>query len=289
MRRRVKCVTSFLMSGRKRGLLDHAAQRRLTRDECEAYENDGVVYVSKVFGLGWIDFLCEAFEVALENPGGLAEEYSPVGGTGRFFTDLDIWQRIPQFHRFVFESPAAKIAAEVMGATRINFFYDQIFIKEPGTLARTPWHQDQPYWAVSGHQICSLWLPLDPVRKESSLRFIKGSHRWPAHNPHHFLDDSPYEGTGLPELPDIEANLEKYEIMSWDMEPGDCLIFQSMIVHGSLGNASLDHRRRALATRWCGDDARYRRQAGEVAIPTSDPGLSDGDLLDCDLFPSITL
>jgi len=270
-------------------MLGNEPIRHLTRGEQEAYENDGVVCVTKVFDLGWIDFLRDAFEVALENPGGLAEEYSPVDGEGRFFADLDMWKRIPQFGRFVFDSPAAKIAAETMGATRINFFYDQMFIKEPGTLEPTPWHQDQPYWAVSGRQVCSIWVPLDPVRKASSLRFVRGSHRWPAHNPHHFGDDSPYEGTGLPELPDIEANLGRYEIIGWDMVPGDCLVFQSMIVHGSLGNASLDHRRRALATRWCGDDARYWRRSGEVAIPTSDPGLADGDLLDCDLFPSVAI
>ena len=75
---------------------------------------------------------------------------------------------------------------------------------------------------------------LDPVEKESSLQFVKGSHRWPAHNPHHFGDDSPYEGTGLPELPNIDSEIEEYEILRWDMVPGDCLVFQGMSVHGSM-------------------------------------------------------
>ena len=101
------------------------------------------------------------------------------------------------------------------------------------------------------------------------------------------MDNSPYEGTGLPELPDIEANRDEYEILGWDMEPGDCLVFQAMIVHGSDGNTSLDNRRRALATRWTGDDARYDRRSGEVAIPTSDPGLADGAEMDCEDFPVI--
>jgi|TARA_Y100000817_G_scaffold150283_1_gene117539 ectoine hydroxylase-related dioxygenase (phytanoyl-CoA dioxygenase family) len=264
-------------------------RRRLTQNERYIYENDGVALLSDVLDSGWIDFLRNAFEEALSNPGSLAEEYAPADGPGRFFADLNMWQRIPAFRQFVFESPAAKIAAEVMRASRINFFYDQMFVKESGTLERTPWHQDQPYWAVSGQQVCSVWIPLDPVQKESSLQFVKGSHRWPAHNPHHFGDDSPYEGTGLPELPNIESKIEEYEILSWNMVPGDCLVFQGMSVHGSPGNTSEVHRRRALATRWCGDDARYRHKAGEVAIPTSDSGLADGDLLDCDLFPSIPL
>lgn len=272
-----------------KNLLDAEPLRRLTQEERDIYENNGVVLLSDVFDLGCVDFLRDAFEVALSNPGSLAEEYAPADGPGRFFADLNMWQRIPAFHQFVFESPAAKIAADVMGSSRINFFYDQMFVKEIETPERTPWHQDQPYWAVSGRQVCSVWVPLDPIPKDSSLQFVKGSHNWPAHNPHHFLDDSPYEGTGLPELPNIEAELEEYEILSWDMGPGDCLVFQGMSVHGSPGNISQEHRRRALATRWCGDDARYCLQNGEVAIPTSDPGLVDGDLLDCDLFPSLPL
>ena len=32
---------------------------------------------------------------------------------------------------------------------------------------------------------------------------------------------------------------EKYELLGWDMEPGDCLVFQAMIVHGAAGNASM--------------------------------------------------
>ncbi|MBG01630.1 MAG: phytanoyl-CoA dioxygenase [Acidimicrobiaceae bacterium] len=261
----------------------------LQASQRKSYETDGVVYLSKIFDLEWIHFLRDAFELALSQPGPLSEEYTPEGKAGRFFTDLDMWQRLEPFKSFIFESPAVKIAGEIMQSTRINFFYDQMFVKYQQTEEHTPWHQDQPYWAVTGKQVCSVWLPLDPIEKSSSLQFIKGSHQWPAHNPHHFGDDTPYEGTGLPELPDIEKGLSQYEILSWDVEPGDCLVFQGMIVHGSYGNSSSDVPRRALATRWCGDDVRYFRGPGEIAIPTSDPGLSDGDLLDCDLFPSIAL
>jgi ectoine hydroxylase-related dioxygenase (phytanoyl-CoA dioxygenase family) len=238
-----------------------------------------------VFDLAWIEFLREAVEVAMANPGPMAEEYARGGG--RFFGDLDIAQRHTAFGEFVHQSPAAEIAGTVMSASKANFFYDQLLVKEPGTAAPTPWHQDQPYWGVSGRQVASIWLPLDDVKLESSLKYVAGSHLWEAHNPHNFIDDTPYEGTGLPELPDINANPEKYEILGWDMQPGDCLVFQAMIVHGSAGNSSLQNRRRALATRWTGDDARYAVRPGRVAIPTRDPGLVHGDIMDCEDFPVI--
>lgn len=248
------------------------------------YEADGIVCLRGVIPLAWIALLREAVEVALAEPGPHAEEYAKGGG--RFFGDLDLWQRHEPFRRFVMESPAAEIAGRIMGASKANFFYDQLLVKEPGTAERTPWHQDQPYWAVAGRQVCSIWLPLDPVTQETCVEYVAGSHAWPAFSPYHFSDGRPYADTGLPPLPDIEAERQRHRIVSFAMEPGDCLVFQAMIVHGAPANRSAN-RRRALATRWTGDDARYCLRAGEVAIPTSVPGLRHGDVMDCALFPVV--
>ncbi len=175
-----------------------------------AYERDGIVCLRGRFSKDWLDFLAGAIEEAMAHPGPHAEEYTPKGGSGRFFGDLELFERLPKFRRFALESPAARIAGEVMGATRVNFFYDQLLVKEPGTAERTPWHQDQPYWAVSGYQVCSVWLSLDPVPEDVCVEYVCGSHRWPEFSPYHFADGTPYAGTGLPPLPDVEANRGKY-------------------------------------------------------------------------------
>ncbi len=260
--------------------------RQVTLDERETYERDGVVCLRAIFPGDWLDFLAGAIDEAMANPGPHAEDYERANGTGRFFGDLEMAQRLPAFRKFVLESPAAEIAGRLMGAARINFFYDQLLVKEPGTSARTPWHQDQPYWAVSGRQVCSLWLPLDPIPENVSVEYVRGSHRWPEYNPAHFADGSAYADTGLPPLPDIEAEREKYSITAFEIQPGDLLAFQAMIVHGAPGNSG-GHRRRALSTRWTGDDARYCVRKGEVAIPTTDPGLKAGDPMDCERFPLV--
>ena len=74
--------------------------------------------------------------------------------------------------------PALEESARVMGASKVNFFYDQLLVKEPGTRERTPWHHDQPYYPIDGEQIVSLWLPLDPVDRATCVEYVKGSHRW---------------------------------------------------------------------------------------------------------------
>jgi ectoine hydroxylase-related dioxygenase (phytanoyl-CoA dioxygenase family) len=256
----------------------------ITYFDRQTYETDGVVCLRNVVPPSWLKFLAGAIDEAMNDPGPNAEELGK--GSGRFFGDLEMALRLPSFRRFVLESPAAEIAGRVMGANKVNFFYDQLLVKEPGTSERTPWHQDQPYWAVSGYQVCSVWLPLDTVPESVSVEYVAGSHKWQEFSPYHFSDGSPYQDTGLAPLPDIESQRDQYDIKRFSLEPGDCLVFNAMIVHGAPGNNS-KHRRRALATRWTGDDARYFRRRGEVAIPTQDPGLPDGALLDSARFPVV--
>lgn len=255
--------------------------------DIEAYTKDGVVCLRDVFDPSWIKHLRNWTDTAMSKPGPHAEEYTANGGAGRAFNDLDLARRHDGFREFVHKSPAAQIAGTIMQSDKVNFFYDQLIVKEPNTAERTPWHQDQPYWAVSGRQVCSIWLPLDLISKQVSVQYVAGSHEWAEHNPHHFADDSPYAGTDLPELPDIDANLGEYNVLTWDMEPGDCLVFQGMIVHGAPGNSNANTRRRALATRWTGDDARYLIRPGETGVPTRDPGILDGEPMDCEDFPVI--
>ncbi|WP_425403961.1 phytanoyl-CoA dioxygenase family protein [Hwanghaeella sp.] len=251
-----------------------------------AYEQDGVVCLRGVFSTEWIDLMRGAVEDAMAAPGPFAEDYADPASGGRFFGDLDVWKRHAAFRKFVLESPAAEVAGGIMRSGTSTFFYDQLLVKEGGTAERTPWHQDQPYWAVSGRQVASLWVPFDPVPKDVSVEYVAGSHLWQAHNPYHFSDGTPYEGTDLPPLPEIEGNRGDYRILSFALEPGDCLVFQAMVVHGAPGNP-YKSRRRALATRWLGDDARVFKRKGEVAIPTTDPGFAHGERYRGEDYPTV--
>ena len=61
--------------------------------------------------------------------------------------------------------------------------YDISFIRAPskfyqGTEKETPWHHDQSYYPIDGFCMASIWMPVDPVPKDSSLKFVKGSHKW---------------------------------------------------------------------------------------------------------------
>ena len=90
----------------------------------------------------------------------------------------------------------------------------------------------------------------------------------------------------LEDVPDIEANRDDYDLLSWDMQPGDILIFHPLIVHGSGGNQSMTRHRRALASRWVGEDVVYDPRPHTMPLPP-DHGLEAGERLHGHLFPTV--
>lgn len=215
-------------------------------------------------------------------------------GAGRFLGDIGAWAVKPGLRRCVETSPAAEIAARMLKSHKANFLYDQLFVKEPGTAARTPWHQDGPYWPVQGRQILSIWLALDDVTVESSgVEYLKGSHRWGKEfRPIHFGGDTEaYKMLPGETLPDIDALRKEpgneLDVVNWDMLAGDCLLHHSMTVHGAPGNASATQRRRAYATRWTGDDVVYAPREGQARITIDEPTCRVGEPIDCAVFPCL--
>lgn len=59
-----------------------------------------------------------------------------------------------------------------MNSETARLYHDHLLVKEPNTRQRTPWHQDQPYYNIDGRQNCSMWMPVDPVSRESTLEFV---------------------------------------------------------------------------------------------------------------------
>ena len=149
-----------------------------TQAEIEAYRTDGVVCLRGVIDRDWIERLRDGVAADMAEPGPHVEIYTEESDPGLFFNDFDLWRHVPVFKEFALKGPLAAIAAALSGASAITFFYDQVFVKEPGTEGLTQWHQDQPYMAVDGQQLCSNWIPLDPITPETTLEFVRGSHRW---------------------------------------------------------------------------------------------------------------
>ena len=148
----------------------------------------------------------------------------------------------------------------------------------------------QPYWPVKGWQIASVWVALDRIdRSNGAVEFIAGSHRWGVNyrpTPFRKGHEIKFTSSDLQQIPAIDADRSKYDIRWWEMEPGDCLVFHAMIVHGAPGNDTPAARRRGLSLRYTGDDARYDPRPGTFQFPHK-PDLAAGAPMTCDLFPRV--
>ncbi|MBM85930.1 MAG: phytanoyl-CoA dioxygenase [Rhodospirillaceae bacterium] len=255
-----------------------------------AFRRDGATVLRGVFDEHWIDTLRRGVEVNMNTPGEYTRAYTQDGAPGHFFGDYCNWQRIEEYRAFLFNSPAPGLARQLMRSQKVNLFHEHVLVKEPGTLDRTPWHHDQPYYCVNGRDTCSLWIPLDPVACESCVEFIAGSHLWERwFTPMKFIGEQ-YDqiDEGFEPIPDIDSERSTHQMLSWNLEPGDCIAFHFLTVHGAPGNNS-PNRRRAFAARYVGDDAVFIRRAGIMSPPFPDITLQPGDPLDCETFPVISL
>jgi len=255
----------------------------------DAFARDGAVCLRGVFN-DWVDALAAGVERNLEEPGEYFDDNTNADQTGRFWDDYCNWQRIPQFRQFAYESAVGPIAAALMKSTKVQAFHEHVLVKEPGTSTPTRWHSDNPYYFVDGVQNVSFWIPLDPVR-ENSLRLIKGSHLWDKDvlPVRWFSGDGFYPNVdGYAPVPDPDAEPDKFEVLRWDLDPGDAIAFHYRTVHGARGNTS-SSRRRAFSFRVVGDDARYVSRPGPTSPPFPGHGMVDGDRLRSDWFPTLSL
>lgn len=262
----------------------------VTDNDIRTYETDGIVCVRGAFGREWIELLAAGVEKNIAQPGPLHTVQQTANDPGFFLTDFCMAHRLEEFRRFAVASPAAEIAARLMRSTRVNFFYDGLWVKERGTPKRTRWHQDQPYYSVDGRHMCILWLPLDPVPREVCLELVRGSHNWGRWFQPELTRtgrDLYPENTAFERMPDIEGARSHYDIVAFDMQPGDAIAFHGMIVHGAPGNPGSTNRRRALSTIWLGDDAVYATRPGPVRPLFEGHGLAPGDAMDSPYFPRV--
>ena len=233
----------------------------LTRQDREAFEQDGVVCLRGVVPPDEAEHMLGVCIAVMDSGRGRVREAKQEADPGRFFSAAYMYATEPPFRAFAERSVLPGVASQLMDSPTVRFYYDQLFIKEPGTSAPTPWHNDLPFWPFRGNDLVSLWVALTPVNRQSSgLDYGAGSHRWgtmfQAVTPDY---DKRFMNPDLPPCPDYSqpANGEGHRILSWEMQPGDVLAHHPMAVHGAGGNASAVNRRVGLSIRYLGRDVAW--------------------------------
>ena len=251
----------------------------------ETHESDGIVCLRRIFDEKWLDLASVGIKKNIKNPSKYSDWLVDENGKGLFFNDYYNCDKIPEYYEYVTKSPAAELAGRLMKGCKSIFFHEHVFFKEKGSSKETPWHHDFTYYPLTGFQNCSIWMPTTPVRKQSCVKFVRGSHLWgECFIPVKFESKSNYSVVdqtlmeGMCDIKPFITNMNSEDVLQWDLQPGDCIAFHMKCVHGTEESTNPEDRI-VMATRWLGEDITYARRPW-VASPPAEllpPDLKLGD------------
>lgn len=245
-----------------------------------AYHRDGAVLLKGLLSDVELDLLRDGLEEIEAAPGAMSSRVEGRDGTGETLVDQFPSHSSPSLRKLIEEGISAQLAATLMGTSSAQLILDQVFYKRAGRIVPTPWHQDTPFLRVRGHDMARVWLTCDPSPHDVTLSVVRGSHLWNVVFNTGSMAESEvrtaaeageftYDGIGderLPPVPDIEGHRDSFDILSWDVEPGDVIVFHGNILHGTSGKEHHPHPRRAFASMWGGPALRY-----QAAMPHAMP------------------
>ncbi len=258
-----------------------------------AYRRDGVICLRKALTAQWLDCTRRGIERNLREPGPFFRDQTPDGSPARYLFDYWNWERIPEFGQFMSDSPMAAQVSALLQAKRLFMVMDNWFLREGGATNGAPWHHDEPYFDFVGGQLCIYWFALDAATSEEGLTFVAGSHAWgKLFQPQQFKVHRAFDGVTSDYHPieDFEADRGN-RLLSWDLEPGDALIFDFRTLHrATCGPQPPSRTVQRMSYRFADQDTVFRPR-GEWTREISDYLIARGQRpdrpLDCPLLPCL--
>ena len=244
----------------------------------QTYQHDGVVKVPGLLDKKWVAQLLSVIEnVRQDEKAYLAQHRTAeVSHAQGRMTIRWLWRDNPDVATFFTDAGVHPVVAAIIGARRLQYWYDLTFIHEAGMddAEGTPWHHDIAAFPVKGTQIPSLWIALGRIDQSSSpLQCIRGSHRDRLmYRPPVYIDPNTPCPTGYAEAPNFKDLVARgeVEVITWTFEPGDALIINPYTIHGAPPNASQSKPRISFTTRWMGDDVVWGPDTFSMKVPGVD-------------------
>jgi phytanoyl-CoA hydroxylase len=155
---------------------------------------------------------------------------------------------IRKYMDFTEEAPALKAAAnsrrlhaaldQILGQGRV-LFQEMALVKPPRIGSEKPWHQDAAYFRLTDPGlIVGVWIALDPALKMNGcMEVVPGSH---LDGPVPHVHENDFNRCRI-----IPPKVRARERVAIEMQPGDALLFNSLLHHFTSPNKS-DLRRRAV-------------------------------------------
>lgn len=175
---------------------------------------------------------------------------------------------LPQFKDFILSSKAPKIFQDVYNLEPIIHGNSSYFAKPALIGKEVHLHQDMAFFNLKSHEVLTFWIAIDPSTKENgAVYYIKNKKALNTKYPH---EPRGNPGTSMRIIPSDSYNIIKDEIFCPNLVPGDCLIHNAYIPHGSYPNFSDSPRRAINFTLMSGhnsiDEKSHRKYLNELDL-----------------------
>lgn len=141
----------------------------------------------------------------------------------------------------------------------IGLWSSHFICKEPLIGKQTPWHEDSAYWngrLSSFDKIITVWLAIDRSTKENGcMRVIPGTHT-DGFSEYEEVDGS--QNIFSTEIKKVDNEKAVY----FELEPGECSVHDSRIIHGAAANTS-EFRRCGYTMRYFSTDAKVYEEKNQ--------------------------
>lgn len=228
---------------------------RLSREQIDAYWRDGYVCVRGLFAPDevepWRERTRALASGAAQPPSGM-QLVRDVMVAKKAFTPptaehaickINFFENDPVFMGYARHPSLLDCVADLLGP-ELLFVNSMVITKPPGVDGRHPLHQDLLYFGFRpGDAVLGTWTALEPVTRDNGcLAVLPGSHRGPL-LPHE-VPGWEYVNFGFLGAAGAGAGSERVHV---EMEPGDTLLFHSLLLHGSGRNRTSGFRRAIAA------------------------------------------
>ena len=147
--------------------------------------------------------------------------------------NLKKWKWINKIQK---ETKIKKIVHSILG-NKVKKFGAELFAKPAKTGRNVPIHQDNYYWCTKTGKGITIWISLGKSNKKNGAVFyFLGSHK---------MGLLEHEISYKPGSSQILKNLESlkfFKKITPTLNPGDCIVHNSLIIHGSDKNISKNSR-----------------------------------------------
>ncbi|TDI89992.1 MAG: phytanoyl-CoA dioxygenase [Chloroflexi bacterium] len=265
----------------------------VTAEQERAFQEDGIVKLHGVVDSRLLDELSCCFDWAVRHPGPTLS--GDAEGDEFSFVDLGNPAGRMMYEKLIANSPFGRIAADLWQSEFVGFLSEEVYWKK-GKADQTFWHQDTPYVPWRGEHWANFWIPLCDHPADYAIKVVRGSHKGIMYDGTTFNPSDPTEplwgdaGT-FPRLPDISAELAadpaSWDIVSFDVEPGDVVVLHPHCVHSGGGADATMPERRTLVLRFFGDKSYYSDHLPDAPGMYENPpieSVNGGYLADGDLF-----